>query len=212
MFVAWVKENNNMKKFLQALSVGLVFIVICAFAYPMLVLGIGQLAFHRQANGSMIETNGKVVGSELIGQDFKDNRFFHGRVSAVSYNTFPDGTSADKILPGSGSANYAVSNKGLEKRIKTDVEAFLKDNPDVSEKDLPADLFTSSFSGLDPDITPASAEVQINRIVKATGISKNKIEQIIKDNTSARDFGLFGETRVNVLKANLEIYQLLQGK
>lgn len=201
-----------MKKFLQALSVGLVFIVICGFAYPMLVLGIGQLAFHKQANGSMIVTNGKVVGSELIGQDFKDNRFFHGRVSAVSYNTFPADTNADKLLPGSGSSNYAVSNKELEKRIKTDVEAFLKDNPDVSEKDLPADLFTSSFSGLDPDITPASAEVQVDRIMKATGLSKNKIEQIIKDNTAARDLGLFGETRVNVLKANLEINQLLQGK
>lgn len=201
-----------MKKFLQALSVGLVFVVICGFAYPLLGLGIGQLAFHKQANGSMIEVGGKVIGSELLGQDFKDNRFFHGRVSAVNYNTFPAGTSADKLLPGSGSANYAVSNKDLEKRIKTDVEAFLKDNPDVSEKDLPADLFTSSFSGLDPDITPASAEVQVGRIVRATGLSKDKIEQIIRGNTTGRDLGLFGETRVNVLKANLAINQLLQGK
>lgn len=201
-----------MKKFLQALSVGIVFVVICGFAYPVLVLGVGQLAFHKQANGSMIEVKGKVVGSELIGQDFKDNRFFHGRVSAVNYNMFPADTNADKLLPGSGSANYAVSNKDLEKRIKTDVEAFMKVNPDVSEKDLPADLFTSSFSGLDPDITPASAEVQVDRIVKATGISKDKIEQIIKDNTAARDLGIFGETRVNILKANLAIYLLLQGK
>lgn len=199
-----------MKKFIQALSVGLVFVVICGFAYPMLVLGIGQLAFHKQANGSMIEVDGKVVGSELIGQDFRDNRFFHGRVSAVNYNTFAADTPSANMVPGSGSANYAVSNKDLEKRIKTDVDTFIKDNPDVSEKDLPADLFTSSFSGLDPDITPSSAEVQVGRIVKATGISEDKIEQIIRDNTAARDLGLFGEKRVNVLKANLAIYQLLK--
>lgn len=212
MFGAWAKEDDNMKKFLQALSVGLVFLVFCGFVYPLLVLGIGQLAFHKQANGSMIEAHGKVVGSELIGQDFKDNRFFHGRVSAVNYNTFAAGTSEDKLLPGSGSANYAVSNKDLEKRIKTDVDNFIKNNPNASVKNLPADLFTSSFSGLDPDITPASAEIQVDRIVKATGIAKDKIEQIIRDNTTGRDLGIFGETRVNVLKANLTIYQLLQGK
>ena len=202
----------RMKKLLQALSVGLVFLVFCGFAYPMLVLGIGQVAFHQQANGSMIEADGKVVGSGLIGQDFKDSRFFHGRVSAVNYNTFAAGTSPANMVPGSGSANYAVSNKDLENRIQNDTASFLKDNPDVSKKDLPADLFTSSFSGLDPDITPASAEVQVDRIVKATGLSKDKVEQIIKENTTARDLGIFGETRVNVLKANLAIDRLLEGK
>jgi K+-transporting ATPase ATPase C chain len=201
-----------MKKLLQALCVGLAFIVFCGFGYPLLVTGIGQIAFHEKANGSMIKVGGKVVGSELIGQAFTDARFFHGRVSAVNYDTFPADTKPADILPGSGSANYAVSNPDLTKRIKTDVDAFLKANPGLTEKDLPADLFTSSFSGLDPDITPADAQIQVDGIVKATGISKTKIDQIIKNNTTGRDLGVFGEVRVNVLKANLDIYKLLQGK
>jgi K+-transporting ATPase ATPase C chain len=198
-----------MKKLLQALSVGLVFIVFCGFGYPLLVTGIGQIAFHGKANGSMIKLGGKVVGSELIGQSFTDARFFHGRVSAVNYNTFPADTKPQDILPGSGSANYAVSNPDLTKRIQTDVAAFLKTNPGLTEKDLPADLFTSSFSGLDPDISPADAQIQVDGIAKATGISKSQIQQIIKDNTTGRDLGIFGEPRLNVLKANLEIYKLL---
>jgi K+-transporting ATPase ATPase C chain len=201
-----------MKKLLQALCVGLVFIVFCGFGYPLLVTGIGQVVFHGQANGSMIQYNGKVVGSELIGQNFTDARFFHGRVSAVNYDTFPANTKLQDLLPASGSANYAVSNPALTTRIKTDVAAFLKANPGLTEKDLPADLFTSSFSGLDPDITPADAQIQVGGIVKATGLSTSQIQQIIKDNTTGRDLGVFGEVRVNVLKSNLEIYKLLQGK
>ena len=201
-----------MKKAFQAFTVGLAFIVFCGFAYPLLVLGIGQLVFPHQANGSMIKVNGKVVGSELIGQNFSDNRFFHGRISAVNYNTFSASTASNDLTVGSGSANYSVSSPDLEKRINTDVSAFLKDNPTVKKKDLPADLFTSSFSGLDPDVSPASAEVQIDRIVKATGIEKRTVKQIIKDNTAGRDIGIFGESRVNVLKANLAIYKLLQQK
>ena len=201
-----------MKKILQALSVGLVFIVLCGFAYPLLVLGIGQLVFPKQANGSMVSAGGKVVGSELIGQDFTDTRFFHGRVSAVNYNTFPAGTDPDKMAPGSGSANYAVSNPALKKRIRADVDAFLRANPSVSAKDLPADLFTSSYSGLDPDISPEAAQVQADRIAKTTGISKDKVQQIIRGSTAGRTLGIFGEPRVNVLKANLEIDRLLQKK
>lgn len=201
-----------MKKFLQALSVGLVLTILCGFAYPLLVLGIGQLAFHRQANGSMVSVDGKVIGSALIGQNFTDSRFFHGRVSVVNYNTFPTGTATDKLVPGSGSANFAVSNKGLEERVRADVAAFLKENPTVSEKDLPADLFTSSFSGLDPDISPAAAQVQVGRITQATGLPKPIIEQIIRENTSGRALGIFGEVRVNVLKVNLGIYRLLRSK
>ena len=200
----------NMKKCLQAFSLGLVFIVFCGFAYPLLTLAIGQIAFPWQANGSMIKVGGKVVGSELIGQNFTDKRFFHGRVSSINYSTFPAGTKTEDIVPGSGSANYSVSNPDLTKRVKTDVAAFLKANPGLTEKELPADLFTSSFSGLDPDITPADAQIQVNGIVKATGLSKAQIQKIISDNTVGRDIGIFGETRVNVLKANLDIYKLLK--
>ena len=199
-----------MKKLLQALAVGLVFLVLCGFAYPLLVLGVGQLAFPRQANGSMVSEDGKVIGSALIGQNFTDARFFHGRVSAVNYNTFPAGTPPEKIIPGSGSDNYAVSNPALKKRIRADVDTFLRENPSVSAKDLPADLFTSSYSGLDPDISPEGAQVQAERIAKASGISRDQIEQIIRDNTAGRALGIFGEPRVNVLKANLEIDRLLR--
>lgn len=201
-----------MKRFLQALGVGIALIVFCGFAYPMLVLGIGQLAFSHQANGSMVKVDGNVVGSELIGQDFKDARFFHGRVSAVNYNTFPAGTKESDLVPGSGSANLAVSNPDLTKRVQADVDAFLKANPGLTEQDLPADLFTSSFSGLDPDISPAAAAIQVDGIVKATGIPKATIQKIVKENTAGRDLGVLGEPRVNVLKANLDIYQLLHHK
>jgi K+-transporting ATPase ATPase C chain len=201
-----------MKKLLQAFLVGIILTVLCGFAYPLLVTGISQLAFHNKANGSMVEVNGKIVGSSLIGQNFKDARFFHGRVSAVNYNTFPADTKLQDMLPASGSANYSVSNPALTKRIEDDTAAFLKSHPRLTIKDLPADLFTSSFSGLDPDIAPQSAEIQVDGIVKATGIEKSKIEQIIKNNISGRAFGIFGEPTVNVLKANLDIYNMLQKK
>lgn len=201
-----------MKRLIQSITVGIAFLVFCGFAYPLLVLGIGQLAFPHQSNGSMVTVGGKVVGSELIGQDFKDARFFHGRVSAVNYDTYPAGTSSSQEVPGSGSANLAESNPALKQRIQTDVNAFLKANPGLTEKDLPADLFTSSYSGLDPDITPADAEIQVNGIVKATGLSKTQIEQIIHNNTTGPDLGVLGEKRVNVLKANLDIYKQLNKK
>lgn len=201
-----------MKNIFRALTVGVAFILFCGFAYPLLVFGIGQIAFHWQANGSMVTVGGKAVGSQLIGQDFKDSRFFHGRVSAVNYNTFPASTAPKNMNAGSGSANYATSSPDLTKRVKNDVAEFLKENPTVQKENLPADLFTSSFSGLDPDISPAAAEAQVNRIVKAAGISKTEIEKIISQNTAGSDLGIFGEKRVNVLKANLEIYNLLQKK
>ena len=211
MLWGWVKEDI-MKKLLQALTVGLVFLVLCGFLYPFLVLGVGQLAFPGQANGSMVSEDGKVIGSALIGQNFTDARFFHGRVSAVNYNTFPAGTPPEKMIPGSGSDNYSVSNPALKKRIQADVDAFLRENPSVSKTDLPADLFTSSYSGLDPDISPEAAQVQTERVAKASGISRDRIEQVIRDNTAGRALGIFGEPRVNVLKANLEIDRLLRRK
>lgn len=199
-----------MKKVFQALSVGLVLVLLCGFAYPLLVLGIGQLIFPGKANGSMVSADGRIVGSELIGQDFKDARFFHGRVSSVGYNTFAAGSNV--IAPRSGSTNDAACGSALKERIQKDVAAFLKENPTVSLKDLPADLFTSSASGLDPDISRAAAEVQADRVAKATGLPKEKVEQILGNSTSQRFLGVFGEPTVNVLKANLGIYRLLQKK
>jgi potassium-transporting ATPase KdpC subunit len=164
--------------------------------------GIGQLFFNNKANGSMITVNGKEVGSELLGQRFTDVRYFHGRISAVDYNTYKNG---DKISVSSGSANLAPSNKALTDRIQKDLDTFLKENPEVNKEDVPADFLTSSGSGLDPHISPEAAKIQIPAISKATGIDKSALEQMVKNNTEERQLGVFGNRRVNVLKLNIEV-------
>jgi len=126
-----------------------------------------------------------------LGQSFTDPRFFWGRVS-------------------SGSANLAPSNPALKERVQKDIEAFLAANPGVKKEDIPADLLTSSGSGLDPHISPAAAKVQIPRIAKATGISSNELQKLVDGYTEGRDLGVFGEPRVNVLKLNLEISSLVK--
>ncbi|SHK23379.1 K+-transporting ATPase ATPase C chain [Clostridium cavendishii DSM 21758] len=197
-----------MKDLKRALKVSLVLMVICGLIYPLLLTGVGQTLFSHKANGSMIEVNGKVVGSELIGQKFEDDRFFHGRVSAVDYNTTKG--QKDKKDVNSGGSNLAVSNEELKKRVEKDIEEFLKKNPTVKKDNLPQDLFTSSASGLDPDISVESAKIQVERIAKVTGIKKDDIETIIKNNTQGKDAGIVGEERVNVLKMNLEIAKLIK--
>jgi potassium-transporting ATPase KdpC subunit len=201
-----------MKKILQAAATGLALMLLCGFAYPLLVLGIGKLAFNSQSSGSIIYVNGKAVGSELIGQDFSESCYFRGRPSAVYYDTFAGGTALEAIRPSSGSFNYSTSSQALRKRVAADIAEFLKDNPTVEEKDLPADLFTASASGLDPDISPAAANIQVARVSSASGIPKARVEHIIADCTSGPQLGIFGEYRVNVLKANLEIYRLMNNK
>lgn len=207
-----------MKVFLRALSLTLVLFVLCGFIYPLAMTGIGQLAFHKQANGSIIEKNGQAAGSELLGQSFTDARFFHGRISAVNYNTYK---SEDKI-PGkegktvysgvsSGSSNLAPSNPALAERVKRDIEEYIKVNPGIQKEDIPADLFTSSGSGLDPDISPQAAKIQIPAISKATGISSDELIEIVNECTEGRTLGIFGEPRVNVLKANIGILNRLEG-
>jgi K+-transporting ATPase, c chain len=179
--------------------------------------GICQALFKHQANGSLIEYNGVDVGSELLGQSFSDPRFFRGRVSSVNYNTYK---SEDKI-PGSdgktkyaglssGSANLAPSNPALLERVRKDMQAFLSMNPTVRKEDIPADLMTSSGSGLDPQISPEAARIQIPAISKATGIGISDLEAIVKRNTKGRSLGIFGEPGFNVLNANLEIAKKLK--
>lgn len=200
----------------QALKISIFLLVLCGVIYPLAVTGLGQVIFHKQANGSIIEYNKKTVGSELLGQNFTDTRFFHGRVSSINYNTY---TKAD-ITPkkdgsvsytgvSSGSSNLAPSNIVLKDRINRDVEAFLKSNPTISRGELPADLFTNSGSGLDPDVSVQGARVQIPLIAKMTKISVAELDKIVKTNTSNKSLGVFGETRVNVLKCNLDIAKRL---
>jgi K+-transporting ATPase ATPase C chain len=206
-----------MKVFLRAITVTIALFIICGLIYPLAMTGISQVLFHHQANGSIIENNGRPVGSELLGQNFSDPRFFHGRVSTVNYNTYrpedkkpgKDGKAAYSG-PLSGSANLAPSNPALAERVKKDMDAFLKANPGVRKEDIPADLLTSSGSGLDPDISPDAATIQVPAISKATGISIDDLNRIVEKYTKGRTLGLFGEPRFNVLKANIEISNRLK--
>lgn len=210
------KGDLVMKMLKKAVLLSIVLMILCGVIYPLAITGIGQLAFNKKANGSMIVYKGKEVGSELIGQSFTDPRFFRGRVSSVNYNTYTkEDTKPDKNGKvnysgvGSGSQNLAPSNKDLTKRVQNDINDFLKTHPGVKKEDIPEDLLTSSGSGLDPDISVESANIQIPAVSKATGISVEKLREIVDKNTQGRSLGVFGEPRVNVLKVNLEVASLL---
>lgn len=187
--------------------VTLALLLICGLAYPLLLTGISQLIFPKQANGSLVMIDGRAIGSELVGQDFSDARFMKSRPSAVNYNTYTqeDKENGDYAGVGSGSKNYAPTNPELVKRVEADIAEFLEANPSIKKEDIPTDLLTASGSGLDPHISPASAAIQIPALVEATGLSQKTLESIVKENTQGKFFGIFGEETVNVLKVNLKI-------
>lgn len=190
----------------------IVLLVLCSIIYPLALTGVSQLAFNHEANGSLIKINGKIVGSELIGQDFTDKRFFRGRISSVNYNTYTAEDIKNDLYSGvaSGSFNYGATNINLQDRVKNDIDEFLEVYPDVKKEDIPADLLTASGSGLDPHISPNSAKIQIPSISKATGLSEEQLEKIVEKNTENKMLGVFGEEVVNVLKANLDIARLIK--
>ena len=200
-----------MKKYLKpiktAFFVAITMFLICGFAYPLVLTGISQLVFPDQANGSIVEMDGKAVGSSLVGQDFTDQRLFHCRPSAYNYNTYTQEEKENDTYSGvsSGSNNYAVSNPELEKRLNEEIEQFLKENPTISKDEIPSDIITASGSGLDPHISVEAANVQIDRIVKNTQLSREKVETLIEQNTQGKLFGIFGEETVNVLELNLSL-------
>lgn len=202
-----------MIKYLKtSLRLSIVLIIICGFIYPLFITGVGQTTFHNKANGSIVTFKGKEVGSALLGQNFTDKRFFRGRVSSINYNTYTEKDVKDGKYTGvsSGSQNLAPSNKALKDRVKKDIADFLKDHPGVKKSDIPTDLLTSSGSGLDPDISPKAAEIQIPAVSKATGISESKLKDIVQKYTDGKTFGVLGEDRVNVLKVNLEIASMIK--
>ena len=192
----------------------LVMMVLCSLIYPLALTGVSQLTMEAKADGSKVDEEGnlttdtkKAVGSALIGQDFTEDCYFQGRVSSVNYNTYTEEQKENGEYAGvaSGSYNYGNSNPELEKRMQEDLDEFLKDHPGVKPEDVPAELLTASGSGLDPHISPRSAEVQIPTVAENSGLSEEVVEQIVKDNTEHKTLGVFGEERGNVLGCNLDI-------
>jgi potassium-transporting ATPase KdpC subunit len=170
-----------------------VFTVITGIAYPLIVTGIAQIAFHHQANGSMIQANGTVTGSELIGQPFSDPKYFWGRLSATSPVPYNAGAS-------SGS-NYGSSNPALRQAAQARLDALKTCDPD-NRQPVPADLVTFSASGLDPDISLAAADYQAARVARYRGLSPSIVTELVSRFTEGRQLGILGEPRVNVLQLN----------
>jgi K+-transporting ATPase ATPase C chain len=179
--------------------------LITGLAYPLAMTGVAGAIFPKQAQGSLVERDGKVIGSALIGQQFKDDKYFHGRPSAT---TAPDPADSTKTVPApynaanSGGSNLGPTSKALNDRMKEDVEKLRAENPSAR---VPVDLVTTSASGLDPDISPDAALFQVPRVARARNIPDDRVRQLVTENTSGRLVGLFGEPRVNVLALNLAL-------
>ncbi|MEO6781296.1 MAG: K(+)-transporting ATPase subunit C [Bradyrhizobium sp.] len=179
--------------------------VITGLAYPLAMTAIAGVIFPKQAQGSLVERDGKVVGSALIGQEFKDDKYFHGRPSATSA---PDPADASKTVPApynaanSGGSNLGPTSKALNDRVKEDVDRLKAENPTA---DVPVDLVTTSASGLDPDISPQAALFQVPRVAKARQMPEDRVRQLVTENTEGRLGGLLGEPRINVLALNLAL-------
>jgi K+-transporting ATPase ATPase C chain len=188
-----------------AILILLLLTLITGLAYPLAITEIAGVFLPNQAQGSLIERDGKVVGSALIGQEFKQDKYFHGRLSAT---TAPDPADSSKTVPApynagnSGASNLGPTSKALADRLKEDVDKLKAENPGAS---VPVDLVTTSASGLDPDISPEGALFQVPRVAKARGMTEDKVRQLVTENTVGRLVGLFGEPRVNVLALNLAL-------
>jgi potassium-transporting ATPase KdpC subunit len=186
-------EDEMTKNLNIAIRFTVVTTVVFGLGYPLLVTGLSQAIFPKQANGSLIEKNGQVVGSRLIAQAFSGDKYFHPRPSAAGNGYDPTS---------SGGSNLGPTNQALITRVQQDVAKWQAENPGM---EVPADLVTTSGSGLDPDISPASAEFQVPRVAKARDMSAEEVRKIVAKHTQTRQLGIFGEARVNVLELNLDL-------
>ena len=194
-----------LKDIRPALVIVVALTLLTGLGYPLLMTGIAQLVFPAQANGSLVLRDGKVVGSRLIGQAFSDPRYFHGRPSAT---TAPDPNDPSKTVAApynaasSSGSNLGPTNAALIERVKADAAKLAADNPGAP---VPADLVTTSASGLDPDITPEAALFQVPRVAKARNLPEDQVHRLVEAQVAERTLGLIGEPRVNVLALNLAL-------
>jgi K+-transporting ATPase ATPase C chain len=182
----------NMKSTLTAIRVSVVLMILCGLIYPLVTTGLAQALFPKQANGSLLQSGDTVIGSELLAQGVKSPKLFHPRASAAKYDP-----------TASAGSNQAVASDDYVKGIAGQIDALKKENPAL--KDIPADLVTASGSGFDPDLSPEAAKAQVPRISGATGIPEQKLLQLVDSLTQSRQFGIFGEPRVNVTELNLAL-------
>jgi potassium-transporting ATPase KdpC subunit len=194
-----------LKEVRPAIVLVVILTLITGLVYPLTITGIAGVVFPSQAQGSLIEIDGKVVGSSLIGQDFASDKYFHGRPSAT---TAPDPNDSTKTVPApynaanSGGSNLGPTNRALIDRVKADVDKLKAENPSAP---VPIDLVTTTGGGLDPHITPEAAMFQVPRVAKARNLSEESVRQLVNNHVEGRLIGLFGEPRVNVLGLNMAL-------
>lgn len=194
-----------MKHLKISIKIAIFFVIVCGLIYPLCLTGIGQAAMHNKANGSLIYVNDKVVGSALVGQEFNNHKFFTGRPSTINYDCSHN---ENGEVPSTGDVTYGPNSQTLKTSVNKAIDKFLKENPTIKREDLPADLFTESASGLDPDISLKAAQIQVDRVSKNTGISKEELNKFIME--SKEKISPEGTVLINVLDLNLNVAKTLK--